>query len=81
VGAVAIVARQPERDSVFLSAISSRGEKIVVHVPRNAKKRPVWVSARQLASIFPMVTVVTEVASGDANSLLDVQTTAWRLPP
>jgi len=85
VAAAANVARLPEQVSVFLSVKSSRGEKIVVLVPRNAKKRPVLVFAQRLASIFPTATVATEVVSGDVSSPLDVRTTAWtpswRQPP
>jgi len=78
VDVAANVARLPEKDFVFPSVKFSREEKIAAPVPRNAKKRPVWVSAQQLASICPMATVATEVASGDVNRPLDVQMTAWR---
>jgi len=72
------VARLPEEESVFPSVKFSREEKIAAPVPRNAKSRPVWVSAHPLASICLTATVATEVASGDVNSPLDVQMTAWR---
>jgi hypothetical protein len=78
--AVANVAKLPEQGSVFLSVKSSRAEKIAVHVPRNAKKRPVLVFAQRLASIFPTANVATEVANGDVSSPLDVRTTAWKQP-
>jgi len=79
--AVANVARLQEQGSVFLSVKVLRGEKIAVHVPRNAKKQPVLVPAQQLANIFPMATVATEVVSGDVSSPPDVLTTAWRQQP
>jgi len=80
-GAVANAAKPPEQGSVFLSVKSSRVEKIAVHVPRNAEKRPVLVPALPGASIFHTAHVATELANGDVSRPMDVPTTAWRQLP